>query len=179
MYTRRMDTLDPDLLARARSTLERVAALEKELDAAKADVRHAVRRLQLAGGSVRAIGKALGMSHQRVQQLVESVDDGKGWKRRGRSAGPMVCTFCGRPDHEVAKLIAGPNVYICDACVADVGAAAQSEGSTPWTSSTKACSFCGKHSTPRSRRGHACICRECQGLCEEILANDSTATPRG
>jgi hypothetical protein len=27
------------------------------------------------------------------------------------------CTFCGKDHTEVAKLIAGPGVYICDACV--------------------------------------------------------------
>lgn len=28
-----------------------------------------------------------------------------------------VCSFCGRSQHQVKKLIAGPNVYICDECV--------------------------------------------------------------
>jgi ATP-dependent protease Clp ATPase subunit len=33
----------------------------------------------------------------------------------------MACSFCGRPDSEVAKLVAGPirlfrRVYICDRC---------------------------------------------------------------
>jgi ATP-dependent Clp protease ATP-binding subunit ClpX len=27
------------------------------------------------------------------------------------------CSFCRRPDAEVAKLVAGPCVYICDRCV--------------------------------------------------------------
>jgi hypothetical protein len=27
------------------------------------------------------------------------------------------CTFCGKPSAEVAKLIAGPGVYICNECV--------------------------------------------------------------
>ena len=27
------------------------------------------------------------------------------------------CSFCGRPQEEVKKLIAGPTVYICDECV--------------------------------------------------------------
>jgi len=30
----------------------------------------------------------------------------------------MRCSFCGREDADVAKLIAGPGVYICDGCVA-------------------------------------------------------------
>jgi hypothetical protein len=28
------------------------------------------------------------------------------------------CSFCGKSEHDVAKLVAGPNVFICDACVA-------------------------------------------------------------
>ena len=27
------------------------------------------------------------------------------------------CSFCGKSQHEVRKLIAGPSVYICDECV--------------------------------------------------------------
>jgi ATP-dependent protease Clp ATPase subunit len=27
------------------------------------------------------------------------------------------CSFCGREEDEVAKLVAGPRVYICDSCV--------------------------------------------------------------
>ncbi len=27
------------------------------------------------------------------------------------------CSFCGKSEKEVAKLVAGPRVYICDACV--------------------------------------------------------------
>lgn len=29
----------------------------------------------------------------------------------------LCCSFCGKPETEVAKLIAGPRVHICDACV--------------------------------------------------------------
>jgi ATP-dependent Clp protease ATP-binding subunit ClpX len=28
----------------------------------------------------------------------------------------LACSFCRRPEAEVAKLVAGPNVYICDRC---------------------------------------------------------------
>lgn len=30
----------------------------------------------------------------------------------------LYCSFCGKTQHEVAKLIAGPDVFICDECVA-------------------------------------------------------------
>ena len=29
----------------------------------------------------------------------------------------LYCSFCGKSQHEVKKLIAGPSVYICDECV--------------------------------------------------------------
>jgi ATP-dependent Clp protease ATP-binding subunit ClpX len=29
----------------------------------------------------------------------------------------LLCSFCGKPQHQVRKLIAGPGVYICDECV--------------------------------------------------------------
>ncbi|WP_278368806.1 ClpX C4-type zinc finger protein, partial [Pseudoalteromonas lipolytica] len=29
----------------------------------------------------------------------------------------LYCSFCGKSQHEVRKLIAGPQVYICDECV--------------------------------------------------------------
>lgn len=30
---------------------------------------------------------------------------------------PLACSFCGKSQKEVKKLIAGPTVYICDGCV--------------------------------------------------------------
>src|SRR5690625_5768442 len=39
--------------------------------------------------------------------MSESTDKGK----------ILYCSFCGKSQHEVRKLIAGPSVYICDECV--------------------------------------------------------------
>ena len=36
---------------------------------------------------------------------------------RNTTATPPVCSFCGRSNDEVKKLIAGPGVYICDECI--------------------------------------------------------------
>jgi len=30
---------------------------------------------------------------------------------------PLRCSFCGKDEKEVARLIGGPNVHICDGCV--------------------------------------------------------------
>ena len=33
------------------------------------------------------------------------------------SKNTLYCSFCGKSQHEVRKLIAGPTVFICDECV--------------------------------------------------------------
>ena len=39
-------------------------------------------------------------------------------KRSGEDKGKLLyCSFCGKSQHEVRKLIAGPSVFICDECV--------------------------------------------------------------
>ncbi len=42
-------------------------------------------------------------------------DDRQG--RSGDNSKILYCSFCGKSQHEVRKLIAGPSVYICDECV--------------------------------------------------------------
>jgi ATP-dependent Clp protease ATP-binding subunit ClpX len=37
--------------------------------------------------------------------------------RKDNASGELVCSFCGKSQDEVKKLIAGPSVYICDECV--------------------------------------------------------------
>jgi hypothetical protein len=37
---------------------------------------------------------------------------------KGEDGGKLLyCSFCGKSQHEVRKLIAGPSVFICDECV--------------------------------------------------------------
>jgi ATP-dependent Clp protease ATP-binding subunit ClpX len=47
------------------------------------------------------------------------------WRARGRQAGRLgkssrtiTCSFCGKRQDQVRKLIAGPGVWICNECVA-------------------------------------------------------------
>ena len=42
--------------------------------------------------------------------LMAKADEGKGEK-------VLYCSFCGKSQHEVKKLIAGPSVFVCDECV--------------------------------------------------------------
>jgi len=40
-----------------------------------------------------------------------------GGKSSGDGKNTLYCSFCGKSQHEVRKLIAGPTVFICDECV--------------------------------------------------------------
>ena len=41
------------------------------------------------------------------------------------------CSFCRKSEHQVAKLAAGPNVYICDECVTIADRIMQESDSPP------------------------------------------------
>ena len=139
---------------------------EAALAHARAEEQRVVRLVHLGGASVRQIAQVLGISHQRVQQLIEAVGDGRGWRRKYKPSEDLECSFCGKDRIEVAKLIAGPGVYICDQCVRRAR-----QGFTP----QDRCSFCGKASTRHLKvRGveKVAICKDCLDLCDEIIAEE-------
>lgn len=178
--------LDEALLERAEEAAERLGEAERTLMLARADYHAAVRRLHLAGGSVREIGEALGISHQRVQQIVRAAG-GSWWRhtwRTRRTPRGAVCTFCARPPREAARLIAGPDVYICDACVERTARAlgprlfgrdVRLDEGAP---SHGACSFCGEARSaerPLAHAARAALCTVCLHACQEILAGRAPA----
>ncbi len=161
--------VDQGLLAAARAAQARVVEAERAVDLARAEFRYSVRKLHLAGASLREIGDALNLSHQRVHQLVEEAEGGgRGWRSfaaRGDRArrGELPCSFCGKPRKEVRKLIVGPGAAICEVCAEKAGQVLSTGeiAATPLSSirpvpppvkadeSTEAeavatCSFCGK-----------------------------------
>jgi hypothetical protein len=172
-------SIDPGLLERARAAGDRLAEAERQAFLARADYHTAIRRMHLAGGSLREVAQALSLSHQRVQQIVRAAGGSwwMVWKSR-RAARDPVCTWCGRPPAEVSKLIAGPKVFICDACVEAAergmsGADGATGGSRrPATAGTRPrCAFCRKRAneTRRIVTGAASVCSECLAVCREIL----------
>ena len=164
-------TTDETLLKKARAEGARLAEAERQALLTRADYHAAVRNLHLAGASLREVAQALGLSHQRVQQMVGAAG-GSWWQRAWRSRTlrrDALCTFCERPPSEVAKLIAGPNVYICDTCVALAERAAAKSGPAGHFKTSKSamarCSFCGK----RYREGRSVIVAPAAKICEECL----------
>jgi hypothetical protein len=181
-----MMMLDEDLLGKARALGNRSAEAERAALLARADYHTAVRRLHLAGGSLREIAAALGVSHQRVQQIVEGAG-GSWWQRAWRTrnaARDAVCTGCGRPPSEVSKLLAGPDLYLCDACVALAEAALSASAAGPSGAPRLApqgarakCGFCGKHRSagrPVVVASRFAACGDCLRMCREILDGRSS-----
>ena len=64
-------TLDEDTLREATTLRDRLLELQHETERTRVDYHHVIRRLQAGGGSLREIADALGLSHQRVHQIVE------------------------------------------------------------------------------------------------------------
>lgn len=172
--------MDPDLLNEAKIAETELIEAEHAADVARAAFNRAVRRLHLDGASLREVAKALGLSHQRVHQIVEAAGGSRRWRKSAKTPRPGPCSFCGRTAEKVKTLIAGPGVYICDRCIplaSQAIAAGEPAGTTPIApvaaeAMTEKCSFCGKrrHQVRGLAAAHrARICAECLGLCQEIL----------
>lgn len=76
-------TLDEGILPQVEAAHGRLLDSEHEVDRARVDFHHELRRLYAAGGSLREIAERFGLSHQRVHQIVDVSGDA----RRKRAAG--------------------------------------------------------------------------------------------
>jgi ATP-dependent protease Clp ATPase subunit len=108
----------------------------------------------------------------------------------------LSCSFCGKSQKQVKKLITGPRVYICDRCISGTHAVIAKPNRTVSTpiatihqvsdeGGTEQCSFCGKHrhqvaamaaavgvrlaGVKGSKPGEPRICNVCLELCDEII----------
>jgi hypothetical protein len=190
--------VDEELLAEALRAAERIDEALRGVLEARAAHQRAVRALYLDGASMREIADRLGLSHQRVHQLLDVPKPESRWRNRGQtggrgplsSRGQLECQFCGRSQAQVRRLVAGAGTAICNACVvlgqnvlhageqatrdAYVRLAVQPGEGT--------CAFCGKHTGVPRKAPHreplalvvapvlpGTICTECLALALEII----------
>jgi len=179
--------LDPGLLNQAKAAEGHLIDAEQAADIARAEFHGSVRRLQLAGGSLREIAEALGLSHQRVHQIVEAAGGSRRWRaHRTSPAEPRTCSFCGADREQVDIEIAGPDIFICDLCIDHVRQVLDDTGKTvttpialiqqvPADARPERCTFCGKRRhqvAAMASAGDARICNECLRLCWELRYED-------
>jgi ClpX C4-type zinc finger len=193
--TRQMG-LDKELVREAARAKEELAVAEHAAYRAKVHYHQAIRRVHAAGGSLREIAEAFRMSHQRVHQIINQAAEATRRRESQVLSGPVgPCSFCGRPRDVCAKLIVGPEVFICDRCVMQATRLAagsvvegQAEGSMrlELPESQAKCSFCDlearqvRHlvasglAVPAGMFGEPPrICDKCRDLGLEILAEPS------
>ena len=85
------------------------------------------------------------------------------------------CSFCDRDRRDVAKLVAGPHVYICDLCVSRANAhalATRTPHERRRSTASAQCSFCARPKDAAAvTRAHDCtICPECLVLVTGIIS---------
>src|SRR5918994_5414567 len=132
---------------------------ETAAEQARSAYHELIRRLNTSGASLREIATRLELSHQRVHQIVSGA----------------ACGFCERRRADVARLVAGPGVFICDVCTAlGLHALAQGWGASDErtrmevrTDDELRCCFCRKRSQKvgaLASRGGMRICGHCLTL---------------
>jgi hypothetical protein len=186
--------LDRALLRQARQARDRLIGLQHESELAQVNYQHSIRRLHGAGGSLREIAHALGLSYQRVHQIVDAAT-GKGAVKECRTS--AMCSFCGADRSTSRRLIAGPgDLLVCEQCVV-LAQDLVARRAEPMNEQTRLdivdpvdrnarCSFCGKKrqrvvsmveapsqpltGTFTTVLGVPRICNLCLALCDEILS---------
>jgi hypothetical protein len=169
------------LLREARESSTRLTEAHRRAEQAKTEHYHAIRRLHLAGATLREIADALDISHQRVHQIIDATGGAPDWRHR-RTTTDLACSFCGTAKADVTRLIAGPAVFICDGCVELARQVIADSRSVdgPRTrldpvpsASALTCSFCAKPAADVGRlvAGPGVrVCDGCVEFCVEVIA---------
>ncbi|WLA79249.1 ClpX C4-type zinc finger protein [Bradyrhizobium elkanii] len=64
--------------------------------------------------SLELIAKAFGCE---TWNILSARIDAAGAQKQAAQGGLLHCSFCGKNQHDVSKLVAGPAVFICDECI--------------------------------------------------------------
>jgi ATP-dependent Clp protease ATP-binding subunit ClpA len=108
----------PQESAQAREAIRRAAMLAQRAGLDQVGTEHLLAALALDPGSrARRVLSHLGVSIAAIKKGLDGyVGPGK-QRRRRRGKADLACSFCGKGQKQVKKLIAGPGVYICDECI--------------------------------------------------------------
>lgn len=200
-------TLDEDILRDVEAAREHLESLEDKAYEARATLHQSIRRLHATGASLREMAIALGMSHQRVHQIIgtdgivevepSAVTDVSPLPVPAPAQSPAVavtagedsCSFCGAPRRELDKLLAAPGpVFICGGCVGKANLAVQNRSAAGFRSvavdEDATCSFCGNGSAvggvmAESERGSPRICSRCTETCRRLVAAEEPPKTMG
>jgi hypothetical protein len=161
--------LNANFLRNAQRAAVDLASRQREVRAAEARYFLAIRQLHADGGAIGEIADFTGLSRRRIRRVVQTAAPGK--RRRRGGGGMLTCSFCGKEERTVRRLIAGPGVYICNGCVASARAQGLSE------QTGEQCSFCLRQGPPIWRLGpprkrQTRICDACLDNCDAVLARE-------
>ncbi len=198
-------SLDEDVLRDVEAARDKLEELEDAAYEARAALHQAIRKLHATGGSMREIATALGMSHQRVHQIigtdgivevetsaVTEVSSLPVTPERGAAVAVTgaedACSFCGAPRRELERLLAGPGpVFICGACVAQANLAVQHRSAkgmrTVPVDEDATCSFCANASAlvgvmaEADPKGSPRICARCTETCRRLVTSEDPPKP--
>jgi ClpX C4-type zinc finger/Clp amino terminal domain, pathogenicity island component len=108
----------PQESAEAREAIRRAAAIAQQGGRSEVGTEHLLAALALDPGSrARRVLSHLGVSIAALKRGLDGhIGPGK-QRRRKRGRAELACSFCGKSQKQVKKLIAGPGVSICDECV--------------------------------------------------------------
>jgi ClpX C4-type zinc finger/Clp amino terminal domain, pathogenicity island component len=104
--------------AEAVEAMQRAAAMAQRAGRGEVGTGHLLAALVLDPGSrARRVLSHLGVSIAAIKKGLDGyVGPGK-QRRRKRSKVDLACSFCGKSQKQVKKLVGGPGVYICDECI--------------------------------------------------------------
>jgi hypothetical protein len=108
----------PQESAEAGEAIRRAAAMAQQAGRGEVGTEHLLAALAVDPGSrARRVLNRLDVSIAAVKRGLNCyIGPGK-QRRRKRGKAYLACSFCGKSQKQVKKLVAGPGVYICDECI--------------------------------------------------------------